>query len=487
MNLFYNEFILVLGLHKKSMKKNLHILASLILTNGLYAQSNSDTLFFTGSEQTWTVPCGAQNISIITYGAQGAAGSSINPGVNVGGAAGLGNKVDGSWSFINPGEQLFIYVGGQANGAVGGYNGGGNGVENPSGTPSGGGGGATDVRFPTNSLNDRTQVSGGGGGGGNAGLEAFMATISGGDGGNGGGNQVLYGNSLDGQSGTDLTSGTFTFPSATGGTTSAPGVQGNGCSGFLGAVGGTATSFQGANGGQGNNGFGPAQTTMAPSGGGGGGGHTGGNGGGGGSAGTSGCAANGFGPGGGGAAGSNYFDGPVTGENGVWTGNGMVVINYDIVIDSAQIDESFAIPCVGQTVDVVATPLGGTYSISTGEPLFSGSEFSPNAEGAFTIIYTVTDCSVQTVDSFDVEITCDVAGIESNEFEFSFYPNPTNDILTIVSNNTFESIELVDVLGKTVLSFNSNETINIFELPKGIYTIRLNSINGTITKPIIKN
>lgn len=457
-----------------------------MLTNGLFAQTNSDTLFFTGSEQTWTVPCGAQNITIITYGAQGAAGSSINPGVNVGGAAGLGNKVVGDWSSLNSGDQLFIYVGGQANGPVGGYNGGGNGVSYPATNPSGGGGGATDVRWPSNALNDRIQVSGGGGGGGNAGLEANMNPFTGGDGGNGGGNQVLYGNSLDGQSGTDAFLSPNTYPAATGGTVSGPGTLGNGCPGFLGSNGGTATIFQGANGGQGNNGFGAGQTTMAPSGGGGGGGYIGGNGGGGGSAGTSGCSGNVFSSGGGGAAGSNYFDGPVTGENGVWSGNGMVVINYDIVIDSAQIDESFTVPCVGQTVDVIATPLGGSYSISTGEPFFSGSEFSPNAEGIYTIVYTVTNCGVQTVDSFEVEITCDVAGLESDELNLSIYPNPTNDILYIESNNTFEKIELIDVLGKTILSFSSSETIDISDVPNGMYTLRMTSGEGTITKPIIK-
>ncbi|MFN5985067.1 MAG: T9SS type A sorting domain-containing protein [Fluviicola sp.] len=533
------------------MKKNLFILASLVVSNGLIAQTQTDTLFFTGSEQMWVVPCGAQNVSITTYGAQGASGSSIYPGVNVGGQAGLGNKVVGSWSMLVPTDTIYVYVGGQAIANVGGYNGGGNGVANPAANPSGGGGGATDVRWPSNALNDRVQVAGGGGGGGNAGLESSMNPITGGNGGNGGGNQLLFGNSLDGQSGTDVILGSFVFPSASGGTTSGVGIHGNGCSGFLGLSGGSNNSNIGGNGGQGNNGFGAAQTTMAPSGGGGGGGFIGGNGGGGGSAGTSGCQANGFGPGGGGAAGSNYFDGPVTGENGIWSGNGMVIISYEVVIDSAEIFPltsipcqgqsialsvspaggvfssnlastflsneftpttsgnyeiyytytscgvttvdtvfalineiqtaniaAFVVPCVGDSINLIATPGGGVFTSTivgaiSGTPI-DGYTFNPASETTYEIIYATNSCAVQITDTMNVVVNCDVTGIETNVVEFSVYPNPAKEQITINTTSTIEEIVIVDVFGKRVKVFSNDfDKISVSDLTNGVYFIQV--------------
>lgn len=466
------------------MKKSLFILSSLAISNCSFSQTHSDTMFFTGSEQMWVVPCGAQNIQITTYGAQGAAGSSINPGVNSGGQAGLGNKVVGSWSMLSPTDTIYVFVGGRANANVGGYNGGGNGVNVPAGNPSGGGGGATDVRWPSNALSDRIQVAGGGGGGGNAGLEANMNPITGGDGGNGGGNQVLYGNSLDGQAGTDVVQGTYTFPSATGGTTSGVGIHGNGCGGFLGLDGSSNIASLGGNGGQGNNGFGVAQTTMSPSGGGGGGGYIGGNGGGGGSAGTAGCAANGFGPGGGGAAGSNYFDGPVTGENGIRSGDGMVVINYDVVIDSAQIDESFAIPCVGQSVLIYGTPANGTYQIIQGPAGdINDGEFTPSQETTYTVVYSKTVCGVATSDTVQFDVTCDVAGLETNTVEFSVYPNPAKELIAIESSSAIQELVIVDVYGKTVKSITKNfDQVSISDLTSGVYFIQVKNENKQLSK-----
>ncbi len=467
------------------MKKQLFTVSICLLSSGIFGQTNSDTLYYTGAEQSWTVPCGAQNISIITYGAQGDSGSTITPGTNVGGLAGLGNSVTENWNSLVPTNILYIYVGGQAVGSAGGFNGGGNGVANPAANPSGGGGGATDIRYPSNALTDRVQVAGGGGGGGNAGLHAFGAAITGGNGGNGGGNQLLNGNSIDGQIGTNTFDGDGTYFSGQPGT-STGGAFAPGCSGFLGQNGSTATSEIGANGGQGNNGFSAAQTTMAPSGGAGGGGYFGGNGGGGGSGGTTGCSGNGFGPGGGGSAGTN-FPSTATAENGVRFGAGLVIINYDIVIDSSVIDESFTTPCVGQTVNIDATPAGGTFDVTSGSSVFSGAAFSPIAQTNYFITYTSESCGVESVDTFEVNINCDIASIEEIESVFKMFPNPVTNNVTI-SNILGASIQITDLTGKVVYSENQmqNETINCSAFNTGVYLVQINKNNKNTILKLVK-
>lgn len=445
-----------------------------------------DTLFYTGSEQTWTVPCGASNVIIDAYGAKGADGKTVNPGVNSGGAAGLGNRVTGNWSSLNPNDVLYVYVGGSANGGNGGYNGGGNGVANPAANPSGGGGGATDIRFPGNALSDRIQVAGGGGGGGNAALHATAGTVSGGNGGNGGGNQTLTGNSLDGQAGstcigTETNATTYTYFGAGGGTTTGTGAAGNGCPSFLGSAGSPANGATGGNGGQGNNLFGNTSTLMAPSGGGGGGGYTGGNGGGGGSLGTDACGGNASGAGGGGSAGTNYFDGtPTDFANGVNDGDGYVVISYTLTIDTAQIDGSFQVPCVDDTVLIWGTPGNGMWNVITGPSgdMFDG-EFSPSMETTYVMTYTTSSCGVITTDTISVGIDCTL-GLEGNQAQtVTVYPNPATSLLTL-ENGLNASVRILDLTGHEVLFIEKNqqETITIAPLNPGIYLLEVQKDNS---------
>lgn len=474
------------------MKKSLLIGMGLISSCSFAQSTEKDTLFYTGSEQSWTVPCGASNIVIETYGAKGAAGSTVNPGINTGGAAGLGNKVTGNWSSLNSNDVIYVYVGGKANGHLGGYNGGGNGVANPAANPSGGGGGATDIRFPSNALSDRIQVAGGGGGGGNASIHAITAQIVDGNGGNGGGNQLLYGNSLDGQGGASSSAdenGTLiTFLGAGGGTSSAVGAQGPGCNSFLGAPGALANGAIGGNGGQGNNVFANTSTIMASSGGGGGGGYTGGNGGGGGSLGTTVCSGNGEGAGGGGAAGSNYFDGPVTGENGVNDGDGYVVITYTLTIDTAEIDESFTIPCVGQSTVIFGNPGNGTYNVISGPAAdMNNGELTPSIETTYVITYATTSCGVTTTDTVTVVIDCTLGINENSLNTLTIYPNPTNAALTI-ENALNANIRIFDNTGKVVQTIDNNQAlqISVAELVNGLYFIALEKDGMVQTARFVK-
>ena len=81
---------------KKLLKPTL-LVGGLFTGTSIHAQvfTHSDTLQYTGSMQTYTVPDCAENVVITTYGAQGAAGSVLVPDINEGGKAGLGNRWKG--------------------------------------------------------------------------------------------------------------------------------------------------------------------------------------------------------------------------------------------------------------------------------------------------------------------------------------------------------------------------------------------------------
>jgi hypothetical protein len=127
------------------------------------AQAATSTFFYTGGEQTFTVPAGVTSLHVVAIGAAGGDATAAKGGAGAEVVADLG---------VTPGQTLYIEVGGkgetEAEGGVGGFNGGGAG--------GGGGGGASDIRtspFASGLTPDtRLIVAGAGGGGGGSGFEA---------------------------------------------------------------------------------------------------------------------------------------------------------------------------------------------------------------------------------------------------------------------------------------------------------------------------
>lgn len=88
-----------------------------------------------------------------------------------------------------------------------------------------------------------------------------------------------------------------------------------------------------------------------------------------------------------------------------------------------------------------------------------------------------------------------MVGLDENkltEQSVHIYPNPFNASFVIASSGqSFQSVELIDLLGHVLKQVPINETdqvtnVNTFDLSDGIYFVRINTINGSITKKIIK-
>lgn len=106
---------------------------------------------YTGAQQSFVVPKGVAELTVIALGAQG------------GGTYGArGGRVYAVVPVLSK-EKLYINVGGQPVDQNGGFNGGGGGGVKQIGYAYGGGG-ATDIRAGEGSLTDRIVVAGGGGG-----------------------------------------------------------------------------------------------------------------------------------------------------------------------------------------------------------------------------------------------------------------------------------------------------------------------------------
>jgi hypothetical protein len=142
-------------------------------------------------------------------------------------------------------------------------------------------------------------------------------------------------------------------------------------------------------------------------------------------------------------------------------------------------------------------PTGGTFSGfgvvgNTFDPSITGS-------GLWAITYTVTDgngCDNSDVEFITVDICFGIATSNVNQ-TISVYPNPTTGMITlniINANSNQVVITIMDVQGKVVFNESDNNVssqyikqINLTDLTKGIYVIKLNvGLETKIEKLIVQ-
>ncbi|MDY4583656.1 MAG: leucine-rich repeat domain-containing protein, partial [Candidatus Onthomorpha sp.] len=80
---------------------------------------------------------------------------------------------------------------------------------------------------------------------------------------------------------------------------------------------------------------------------------------------------------------------------------------------------------------------------------------------------------------------CDVSlqEVESTR-EFVVYPNPTSG--KVVFDKAVERVEVIDLVGKTIQTYENASEINIGALPAGVYHLRMSLEDQTITRMVIK-
>ena len=80
----------------------------------------------------------------------------------------------------------------------------------------------------------------------------------------------------------------------------------------------------------------------------------------------------------------------------------------------------------------------------------------------------------------------DNLGIENvNDANVAVYPNPVRDMLTVKGDN-IQSVEIIDVNGRTVLTSNREGQLSMSDLAEGVYMVRVVSAAGVSTQKIVK-
>lgn len=81
-------------------------------------------------------------------------------------------------------------------------------------------------------------------------------------------------------------------------------------------------------------------------------------------------------------------------------------------------------------------------------------------------------------------------GTDKNTFTtLRYYPNPVNDILTVTNSNNIETLTVINMLGKTIISKHINSTntqLDLSSLNNGVYFVKIASEGKNKTLKIIK-
>ena len=140
-----------------------------------------------------------------------------------------------------------------------------------------------------------------------------------------------------------------------------------------------------------------------------------------------------------------------------------------------------------------AKSAGGTgydegYAVSTdasGNVFLTGNFGSPNINFGTTTL-TNTDTTGSFRDIFIAKLDGTTGTNDIKNANIKIYPNPTNNIINIegLTKNENNTIQIFDVQGKLVITKNISEkgTIDLSELNKGVYVIKIGEVAQRIVK-----
>lgn len=123
------------------------------------------------------------------------------------------------------------------------------------------------------------------------------------------------------------------------------------------------------------------------------------------------------------------------------------------------------------------SPIGGATSAT----------YTPTQGGLYTCIYTDGNGCTSTASN---SITSTLS-LDDTEISFSIYPNPATDKLVIDAGTIIKAnIKLLDLSGRVVINTQMNQslqTIDLTNLSNGVYMIKVEYGDQSITKKIVKH
>ena len=148
--------------------------------------------------------------------------------------------------------------------------------------------------------------------------------------------------------------------------------------------------------------------------------------------------------------------------------------------------------CLGDAATITASTGYQSYSWDNG---MSGQiiSVSPTSDQLYTLTtIDINGCSAVATVMIYVD-SCNTS-ISESLANFSLYPNPSNGIVNIEfnnSDNSFDNIRVLNVLGETVFEINEiskNKNVKILDFSnytKGVYLVKIKTSNGVINRKLV--
>ncbi|CAM4258962.1 T9SS-dependent choice-of-anchor J family protein [Flavobacterium terrigena] len=166
-------------------------------------------------------------------------------------------------------------------------------------------------------------------------------------------------------------------------------------------------------------------------------------------------------------------------------------------------NEHFSVYLVPSTVTApediaVLSPVFSTTLTNANEMIVTTQQIDVSSFAGQTVKIAIRhhDCSYQSLLFIDdLSLFLDVVASASDfiSSQFSVYPNPINNSVTISNTGNIEINKIVvcDINGRTVKTVNTNAvletTVNVSELNTGVYFLNIETNEGSLTKKIVKN
>lgn len=116
-----------------------------------------------------------------------------------------------------------------------------------------------------------------------------------------------------------------------------------------------------------------------------------------------------------------------------------------------------------------------------------------NSQNAISKGWHVVDRAFQDMPPTNGTFDCSNIGIEDIELskiEAKVYPNPAINNLSVEAKENIQMLEVFDALGRMVISTNPKQksiTLDVSNLDKGIYILKLQTKKGIGSYKVIKN
>jgi hypothetical protein len=176
----------------------------------------------------------------------------------------------------------------------------------------------------------------------------------------------------------------------------------------------------------------------------------------------------------------------VTNPNNGCVTQGLVFVEYNTPTITASSSSNTI--CINSNATLTASG-ASTYTWNPGNLSGNNIVVTPTITTTYTLAGTsqTTGCSGNTT---FLQIVSPCASINELSYEKNavvIYPNPANNLITIITDNEFKNIEIINGIGQVVSNIAQQKIINIESLSSGVYFIKLYDSNKLITtKKFIK-